>query len=397
MAVACACAACDGTGAEHPEPAERSRSAITNGSADTGDDAVVAIVLASGATECSGTLVAPHVVLTAAHCTEQAITDVKLGTGSTATASTVRIASAIVAPQFAHTGTVLENDVALLVLASAVPVEPMPLGTTAPDVGTTVTLVGWGETGQDAGDTGQKRRGTGTVTALAPATFDVGPAPSQPCDGDSGGPALAISSGVQSVVGVTSHGDGSCARGATYVRVDAVLDTFVRPAMAAVADGTAAPGARCLFPEQCAGGAAACVTAPDDSSLTYCTTSCLRNADCPAGMACVDVGGASQCRYAVPTPGAYGAACGSDADCAEGQCTTTGVCALRCDPTAPACLDGFACTNTADIDFYCLAAPPAVGGGTCALSPAGSSPALAWMAASGALGLRVARRRLRRR
>jgi len=350
---------------------------------------VVAIVLASGLTACSGTLIAPHLVLTAGHCTIPGIiqgASVAFGSSLADGVTSIPIARAVPHPQFDLA--TLTDDVGVLVLASTAPVAPVVLGTSAPDVGATVGLVGWGLTGQDAGDTGVKRQGTAMVTAVDTTTFDVGSVPSQPCDGDSGGPALTMGSGVESVVGVTSHGDAACVQGGTYTRVDAFLGSFIEPTMAAFAEGSAVTGAQCLFPEQCAGGASACVVASDDANLSYCTTACQHDADCPAAMTCAG----TQCRYPGPTPGAYGSSCASDADCDEGECTTTGVCALRCDPDAPTCPAGFACSNTADIDFFCIATPPPVASksGGCVLAPVGRSIAFPWVA-GGALALLVVR------
>lgn len=390
VAIGCASACGVGSPSDAPQLVARSSSAITNGTADTGDPAVVAIVAAQG-TACSGTLVSPYVVLTAGHCTVPDVVQgasVVFGSSVTAQVSSIPIALAVVHPQFDPS--TLANDVGVVVLASAASVAPVALGSSAPDVGATLNIVGWGLTGPDAGDTGQKRQGTSVVTVVDVTTFGVGSAPSQPCEGDSGGPALATVGGVESVVGVTSHGDVACVMGATYTRVDAYLASFVQPMIAEFSPGSAAVGATCVFPAQCAGGASACVVASDDPSFSYCSTGCQHGSDCPSGMVCT--GG--QCLYSVPTPGAYGATCTSDADCIEGECTTTDVCALRCDPTGPACPTGFNCNNTSDIDFFCIAAPPAPAKhGGCAVAPSGRPAPFPWIAGALLLALRAARTR----
>jgi hypothetical protein len=393
--IACACASVVGCATGGPEVTARSSSAITHGAADPGDPAVVAIVGAPGTTACSGTLVAPHIVLTAGHCSVPEVVQgghVVLGSSLAGADATIPIALAVAHPQFDLA--TLTNDVAILVLASAASAPPVPLGTSAPAVDSTVALVGWGLTAEDAGDTGEKRQGTSTVTSVASTTFDVASTPSQPCEGDSGGPALLTSSGVEAVEGITSHGDSACVAGATYTRVDAYLASFIQPTMAAYAAGSAATGATCLFPEQCQGGASACVAAADDASLTYCTTTCQNASDCPAAMACVG----AQCRYPLPTPGTYGAPCASDTDCVEGECTSTNVCALRCVPTGATCPSGFACTNTADIDFFCIAVPPASGpkSSGCSLGAPADGATAPWLLA-GAVVVRLARRARRRR
>lgn len=396
MVCVCAGLACS-TGAS--QDVARSSSAITGGVLDTGDPSVVAIVDAKGAEECTGTLVSPYLVLTAGHCTVPEIiqgASVVIGSSLAAPGATIPIALAVPHPQF-DLGT-LTNDVGLLVLASAASPAPVALGASAPAVGGAVEIVGWGMASADAGIDGKKRQGTTTITTVAETTFAVSAAPSQPCSGDSGGPALSSAGGSASVVGVTSHGDVGCVQGATYTRVDAYLASFIQPTMAAFAAGSAATGATCLFPEQCAGGRSACVAAADDPSLSYCTTSCQNGGDCPKAMTCeAGPGGQSQCRYPLPTPGTYGAACASSSDCVEGQCTTTGVCALPCNPAMPSCPADYACVNTANIDFYCIANPatpaPSRGGG-CGLAPARRPTPLAWIVA---VALGVAFRRVRRR
>jgi hypothetical protein len=397
VAVACACAlglACEGSSGE--EVTSRESAAITNGFADSGDPAVVAIVGAPGTEQCSGTVISPYVVLTAGHCTVPDIVQggsVVFGSSLTAPTSSIPIALAVAHPQF-DPGS-LANDIGLLVLASTAPATSVPLGTSAPAVSDTVDIVGWGLTTQDAGDGGQKRQGSATVTTVDTMTFGVGPLPSQPCEGDSGGPALATITGVESVVGVTSHGDAACVQGATYTRVDAYIASFIQPTMAQYGPGTAAPGARCLFPAQCDGGASACLVAADDPNLGYCSTSCQHDSDCPSAMTC----DGSQCRYPLPTPGTYGAPCSSDANCVEGECTTTDVCALRCVPGTTSCPAGFSCINTSEIDFFCIASPPtAKKGSSCAMAApdaGGKGPVLGALLALGLLAARAqgARRR----
>ncbi len=391
--------ACLGCSSDAPEDVGRSGSAITGGALDTGDPSVVAIVGAKGL-DCTGTLVSPYLVLTAGHCTTADIVQggsVVIGSSLAAPAASIPIARAVPHPQF-DLGS-LTNDVALLVLASAASPTPVALGTSAPAVGESVEIVGWGVTSADASIDGKKRQGTTSITAVAATTFAVSAAPSQPCSGDSGGPALSSAGGSASIVGVTSHGDVGCVQGATYTRVDAYLASFIQPTMKAFAAGSATTGATCVFAEQCAGGPSACVAAADDPSLRYCTASCQSAGDCPKAMICEPgPGGKSQCHYPLPTPGTYGAACASTSDCVEGQCTTTGVCALPCNTAMPSCPADDSCVNTANIDFYCIANPPAAasGSGGCGLVPTGRATSLAWLAA-GAVALGVALRRARRR
>ncbi len=237
-AIACAVVATVAcTDAAPGSPVASVSQAITHGSADGDDPAVVALVDATGTTRCSGALVAPDVVLTAAHCLEgqtTGITDsVLIGSSVAAGGALVAVAGAVVHPSYDPAA--LSNDLALLVLSSPASASPLPLLTptnAASLAGAQVRIVGFGSTAADAGDYGQKRSGTATVSSVAATTLDLAADPSQLCFGDSGGPALLTVSGTEYVAGVTSHGDTACVADDTDTRVDAYVDDFIAPFLA---------------------------------------------------------------------------------------------------------------------------------------------------------------------
>jgi hypothetical protein len=370
---------------------------VTNATDDPGDPAVVAIVDASGITECTGTVIGRNFVLTAAHCLvpeTRVGAHAVFGSSLASPSASIPVVAAVADPGYVPS--MPGHDAAILVLGADAPVAPVPLATSAPAGGSTLRVVGWGVTFPDAGDSGTKRTGQSLVTLVSPGSFGAFPDRSQPCIGDSGGPGFATVAGAQVLAGITNTGDAACADGAIYTRVDVERASFIEPTLARFADGTVPAGQPCLFPQHCQGGASACVVAPDDANVSYCTESCSFSADCPAGMLCVSVDeSGSQCRYPVPTPGAMGSSCSTDADCVDASCHA-GTCAASCSSAAHACPAGFECESSNGVEYFCELLPiSATTGSACALPGwAPSSPDACWMLPG--LGLVAWARRRRR-
>jgi Trypsin len=193
---------------------------------------------------CSGTVIAPMVVLTAAHCaidltasTAYPPSAFRVVTGSldwtqTATRQVLAVASVDVDPAFSPSS--LGEDAALLVLSSPTQSPALTLATAGDAqlfaAGTPVTTAGWGYTyvGESTPPTALYW-GASTVQSqvlcendefLDGVPFDSSDAicaldtPSMAiatCHGDSGGPLVAIDSTGEPVeIGVTSRGDPSC-------------------------------------------------------------------------------------------------------------------------------------------------------------------------------------------
>jgi hypothetical protein len=346
-----------------------SSQAVTAGASDAADPAVVALVDSSGSVLCTGTLVTSLAVLTAAHCGIDASTfpgyRAFFGSAPSTGGTFVPISGAHVHPGFDPE--TLANDLAILALASDPGFPPVPMLTTGAALdGATVRVVGFGLAG-DAG-AGAKRSGTATISAVDTTTMSLAPAPSLPCEGDSGGPELLSVGGVEYLASVTSHGDGACVTSATATRVDAFQASFIQPYLNAIAPGTAHAGARCLYPEQCAAGT--CTVAADDADVAYCAPSCVSGSSCPARMSCD--ASRSVCVYPAPSPGALGAPCASAEDCSGSECTTLGVCSVRCVVATGDCPAGFECTAVSLVDSFCTAAatPLPVSGPSCSSAPA---------------------------
>jgi V8-like Glu-specific endopeptidase len=309
-----------GCGDAPTEPTQTAQHAITASTRDDGDAAVVALTSA-GALVCTGTLVAPRFVLTAAHCVvRSAASEVRVGADVDAPARVVPILGARVHPDydpFERT-----NDVAIVALAEpvddVVPATPMRAPNDALVAGAPLRLVGFGAT-SGGGRPGSKHQGATVIQRVSSLDFVFQGRPSQTCAGDSGGPAFVVVEGREVLAGVTSGGDATCTEFGRDVRVDAIASTFLDQASSAVRDRRGALGDACFFAEECASGA--CEPSADDPELRFCTARCESDRDCSNGTRCTaGLGGPPSCQHPAPSPGATGAPCDRDAACRSHVC-----------------------------------------------------------------------------
>lgn len=196
--------------------------AITNGDNDDADPAVVALMV-NGQVSCTGVLVSSHIVATAGHCVSlQPPTQVYFGAKPSAKKGTfIDVADTLPFPDFDED--TLANDIGLVALKDKAPVAPIPVLTREMDasfVKMPIRLVGFGA--QSATDDGniRKRRGETVIDSISTDFFKFHPGPSQTCNGDSGGPAIATIDGKEAVVGLTSSGDSGCKEYGSDIRID---------------------------------------------------------------------------------------------------------------------------------------------------------------------------------
>ena len=224
------------------EPAAPPPPVVGGGPADAGkwDDA--AAVFFEEEPGCTGTLIAPDLVVTAGHCIS-GVTSVKVGvTDLNAEGESIPVVNAI-----EHPDSFTTYDVGLLILERPAEVTPRVLATGCVlerylADGAPVAIVGWGATDQ------QGERSTNLLMEAESSVTDIDCTSGRGCNasvspggelaaggdnvdscfGDSGGPLYLLTDVGEFLVGVTSRGydDASvpCGEGGIYVRPDAVLD-----------------------------------------------------------------------------------------------------------------------------------------------------------------------------
>ena len=264
-----------GASPQFKRPSPRAHVAIIGGTAAQAGSfpslAYVIDIKGAYAYQCSGTVVAPSLVLTAGHCAENTKTGARFKpsgyrvvTGATdplAPGATVSsVLGVIVYPRFARK--LDEGDAALLVLANPVAAPPIALATASQmkrlKAGLEATMAGWGltsftqrlptETLQSADTVVQGRRwcalnappfsANGEICGIAPPSYATGA-----CSGDSGGPLLAqLPGGGPIQIGIAVHVYGQCSthRPSVFVKVSAIA-AWIHTWIAAYRSSPASP------------------------------------------------------------------------------------------------------------------------------------------------------------
>ena len=238
----------------------RAHASVVGGTqAATGTWAFVAFVAdLQDSTACSGTVVSPMLVLTAAHCAEN------IGSGTIAPAAAFRVVTGaldwtssgsgqvlsvsqvLIDPAF--DATTLDDDAALLVLTAPTQAPAITLAGPSESslltAGTPAAIAGWGYTyGSETTPPTSLYWGSTVVQSTSYCTQQetldgvlYDPAENicaaevpgfavAACHGDSGGPLVASAPGGATVqIGITSHGDPNCSAAypSVFTRADAV-------------------------------------------------------------------------------------------------------------------------------------------------------------------------------
>jgi secreted trypsin-like serine protease len=289
-------------------------SPIIGGAVTTGDPAVVLLISypadQSTFDTCTASLIAPTVLLTAAHCVDAANHPgygfgVFTGPDASAYATVAALKPKLIAVQSVHAhpdynpAPPFHADLAVVVLAKPLLTAPLPISRTAPTaalVGGPARIVGYGQIQYKQYNVIKHEAPTVVAALGVEDTIVVGDTVHRSCIGDSGGPALVVLDGVETIVGVDSYTELSgCLEPAHYRRTDvytAFLDQYAPPPPPPVDAGLGGGGGSSSSGSSGVGGAtvatsssATSASGGDEAASSGCAVGGDRAGDCPASLA----------------------------------------------------------------------------------------------------------------
>lgn len=326
-----------------PPPIADGSQAISGGQFDDEHTFVVGMYTQQGYSGgmCTGTLIAPNLVLTARHCVAPSLGSSEYvvcgqsGFGTPYKGTNVHVTADI---QLSQKSNWLQGsevrvpsegndtcgfDVALIILAQNSDITPaVPRIDREVEVGETYSAVGYGSTGYSYGGSRMIRTGLtvqctpGNCSGYSGVQSTEWGGETGICQGDSGGPALDTD---KKVIGVVSRGIAGCDQ-PTYGGVSAWRDFIIQGALDAAKAGGYEPPFWAVTGKSDPEPVEPPPANPGPETPSAQGTSCAGGQGCPGGYACYSPGSVDDAFCAATCGG--GAACGAGLTCDA----TLGVC-----------------------------------------------------------------------